>query len=266
MRSPLLLGATLGAMGLEWSTLAASLYSLKPGKGAPFITHHAIEPDYLLPNGTNGAAMQFLFIDNTTKPEPINVILTAGSFPTVPVADNATVALLQRNGLAQYLRALNYGDECLGLHLSTPAYADVGDGRGRRKLDFLYREDFGDPEGGTCRQTVLGGSHFRGWSQLVAADKPYAWFLAASNEQNLTLHHDIVPDGYDAGREEVVRRAQKGGRDPNTGCNYAPAEVWNETGVAAAAAGDANHYNHGIATDGVVRVIRAPQPTNCSLT
>ena len=241
-------------------------WALHPGTTTePFISHDGgVQPQYLLPNATNGGSLEFTFTSGNTRPEPINVIFASGSFPDVPTYPNATLALLHPHGLAQYLRALNYSDECLGLHLSTPAVADLGDGRGSRRLDFLYRENFGKYPDGTCLESVQGGSHFRGWSQMVGEDQPFAWFLAASNELNLTLHHDIVPDGYDLGRDEVVRRALIGGVDPVTGCKYAPAQTWNETGVAAAAAGDVAHYNHDIGTDGIVSVIRAPPPVNCT--
>lgn len=59
----------------------------------------------------------------------------------------------------------------------------------------LLRENFGDPAFGTCRETFDGGFHYRVWRQNGTEANSGAWFLAASEEYNLTLQHDIVPNG-----------------------------------------------------------------------
>ncbi|BFZ55055.1 hypothetical protein PYCC9005_002093 [Savitreella phatthalungensis] len=222
----------------------------------------SMRPQYEYPGPQ---ALQFFFSPSpnaTTAHEPINIIVTADSFaPGISDASdeelgNSTVALLKPGGLANWLRALDFADECLGLHLSTPAYANV-DERGLRRLDFLYREDFGDWPGGTCRQTLVGGHHFRGWTQLVDDGiKRFAWLLAASQELDLEHHHDLVTDGYNRGRDEVVRRALQGGRDPVSLCHWGPAQVtYNSTLTSATSV-----YNHNMTTDGIISIIKVPAP------
>lgn len=190
-----------------------------------------------------------------TKPEPLNIIISAkSSFGNIK-GSNDTQILLAQNGLSQYLSALNFSDECLGLHLSTPAYANVSSDR-PELLDFLYRENFGDLEQGTCDESLNGGYHFRGWHQSTSG----AWFLAASKELNLTLKHDLVPNGYDIGRDEVVRRALVGGKDA-LGCTWAPATLQNLTSlVHSDQGGSTGAYDHDIGIDGTISLLTIGSP------
>lgn len=190
-----------------------------------------------------------------TKPEPINVIISAeSSFGRITGFNNSEIFLAQ-NGLSQYLSALNFSDECLGLHLSTPAYANISSTTPQR-LDFLYRENFGNLEQGTCLESLNGGYHFRGWRQGTSG----AWFLGASKEQNLTMKHDLVPNGYDIGRDEVVRRALLGGTDAR-GCKWKPATLQNLTNLVSSDAGGVNGvYNHDIGINGSISLLTIGSP------
>lgn len=78
--------------------------------------------------------------------------------------------------------------------------ADLGDGRGNVSQIGVLRWNFGNPYVGTCKQTFEGGLHFRYWKQ----NNTGALFLAASVEMDLERQHDIVPNGYNLGRDYLV--------------------------------------------------------------
>lgn len=219
------------------------------------LTKRSDAPGYVSP-ASIGGGMQFSFEGQpTTKPEPINIIVSGkSSFGTIAGSTDYAIFNASR-GFSQYLSALNYSDECLGLHLSTPAYANVS-GSSPELLDFLYRENFGDYPEGTCQETLSGGHHFRGWRQTQSA----AFFLASSLELNLTLKHTLAPNGYDLGRQEFVARARRGGVD-YAGCTWPPAAVVNLTDlVQPDAGGPSGEYNHDIGLDGVVALVTVGSP------
>lgn len=91
-------------------------------------------------------------------------------------------------------------DEAFGLHLGDPQLADLGDGRGSQKQTRELRHNYGEVILGTLTETLIGGNHLRYWQQAGTG----AYFLAASAEKNVHEHHDIVPDGYDLGRDQFV--------------------------------------------------------------
>jgi hypothetical protein len=70
------------------------------------------------------------------------------------------------------------------------------------QLDEI-RENFGDIYFGTCKETFNGGNHFRYWQQNTTN----AWFLAASMEMDLAKQHDIIRNGYNLGRDDIISRA-----------------------------------------------------------
>lgn len=91
--------------------------------------------------------------------------------------------------LARTIRSLGFAGECLGQHSGSDQQADLGDGRGYRAsptpllffpspFSFQYffkflkgnetavmRYNYGDATLGTCKESVLGGNHFRYWVQ-----------------------------------------------------------------------------------------------------
>lgn len=91
-------------------------------------------------------------------------------------------------------------DEAFGLHLGDPQLADLGDGKGPQKQTRELRHNYGEVILGTLTETLIGGNHLRYWKQ----EGSNAYFLAASAEKNVQEHHDIVPDGYDLGRDQLV--------------------------------------------------------------
>ena len=64
----------------------------------------------------------------------------------------------------------------------------------------LLRWDYGDPNFGTCKESVNGGNHFRYWVQNGTDENSGAYFLAASYEKSAKENHDIVVNGYNIAR------------------------------------------------------------------
>lgn len=93
-------------------------------------------------------------------------------------------------------------DEAFGIHLGDPQLANLGDGKGSTKQIRELRHNYGEIIFGTLTETLIGGNHLRYWQQ----DGTKAYFLAASAEKNVSEHHDIVPDGYDLGRDQFVAK------------------------------------------------------------
>ncbi|KAJ7187742.1 hypothetical protein C8R46DRAFT_1052436 [Mycena filopes] len=173
--------------------------------------------------------------------EPLNVVISAQSSPEV----------LTLNGFIQYAQTIGFDIECLGLHLGNPQTANLGDGRGPQNETKVLRQSFGIPGVGTCLESLEGGNHFRIFPQAGTG----ALFLAVSKEQDVEESHNIIPDGYNIGRDLLVAGAigKKTGFDASkfkfTTYNTV---ATNLTGYMAAGS---DGVNHGIATDGVVKML-----------
>jgi len=143
------------------------------------------------------------FLDYTTPKygEPLNVIISALSDPFV----------LTDDGLHYYAKSIGFSEECLGVHIGNVHDADLGDGDGRKPEQFLARQYY-FPIWGTCWESVIGGNHFRAWKQNGTQANSGAWFLGVSKEEHSGKHHDIVPNGYNIGRDWLVSRAVAGSR------------------------------------------------------
>jgi len=129
--------------------------------------------------------------------EPLNVIISGLSSPDV----------LTDDGIVNYARALGFSIECLGIHLGGPQSANLGDGNGWVNQTMELRQDFGDAPIGTCLESLIGGNHFRVFRQNGPLANSGALFLALSEEEDVFDHHDIVPDGYNIGRDKFVADA-----------------------------------------------------------
>ncbi|KAJ7761099.1 hypothetical protein B0H16DRAFT_559528 [Mycena metata] len=173
--------------------------------------------------------------------EPLNVVISAQSSPEVLTLD----------GFLQYAQAIGFNVECLGLHLGNPQSANLGDGRGWVNETEVLRESFGIPGVGTCLESLTGGNHFRVFPQAGTG----ALFLAVSKEEDVEDSHNIVPDGYDIGRDLLVAGAvgKKIGFDASkfkfTTYNTV---LTNLTGLIAPGS---DGVNHGIAQDGVIKLL-----------
>lgn len=86
------------------------------------------------------------------------------------------------------------------MHFGDTQSANLGDGDGNVTQVAVLRWDYGDPYVGSCKETFNGGLHLRYWQQ----NGTKAFFLAVSVEMDEAKGHDIVPDGYNLGRDELV--------------------------------------------------------------
>ncbi|KAI0330144.1 hypothetical protein GY45DRAFT_1324025 [Cubamyces sp. BRFM 1775] len=171
--------------------------------------------------------------------EPLNVIISGLSSPGV----------LNEDGLENYARAIGFSTECFGIHLGNPFPANLGDGHGWVNQTVELREDYGDASAGTCLESLIGGDHFRVYFQNGPSADSGAAFLAVSKEEPATDNHDIVPDGYNIGRDELVAGAV--GTTSYNGVTYSTT-AQNVTGLLPVGS---NGVNHGIAIDGIVTVL-----------
>lgn len=198
---------------------------------APVYASRTDRTPFLNPNDGGGRLLDFATDDG--QGEPLNVIISGQS----------SRAVLTDVGFLTFVQSIGFSTECLGLHGGGFQSANLGDGQGRFNQTNIYREDFGDTAVGTCLETLNGGNHIRMWRQA----KTGALFIAASQEQNLSQHHDIVPNGYDIGRDKFVAAAVAGSSIGN-GIRY-HAVAQNQTNLLKPGS---DGVNHGIATDGVV--------------
>ncbi|KAI9449626.1 hypothetical protein BJY52DRAFT_227983 [Lactarius psammicola] len=168
--------------------------------------------------------------------EPLNVIISGLSSPGV----------LSDDGFLEFANAIGFGTECLGIHLGDPQAANLGDGNGYVNQTVELRQDYGNPDIGSCLESLSGGNHLRLFRQNGPTANTGALFLAVSQEENIFKGHTISPDGYNIGRDKFVQGAL--GVSLYKGVNYQTV-AQNITGLLPP--GSAG-INHGIATDGVV--------------
>jgi len=179
---------------------------------------------------------------NTGTPqlgEPLNVIISGLSSP----------AVLTDKGFKKFANMLGFGIECFGAHLGDPQSANLGDGHGWVNQSFELRQDYGNPDIGSCLESLLGGNHLRLFRQDGPAANTGALFLAVSEEENLHDGHNIAPNGYNLGRDNLVSSAV--GVKKYKGVKYST-EVLHLTGLLPAGS---SGVNHGIPTDGVTALL-----------
>ncbi|GAA6017444.1 hypothetical protein JCM8202_005684 [Rhodotorula sphaerocarpa] len=209
-------------------------------------------------NPTSNGGQWLTFARDTYPPglgEPINVVVSADS----------DGVLMFDEGFLDWSQSIQFSGSCLGQSQGARQAANLGDGNGTRNQTTLLRENFGDPAFGTCLETFNGGYHYRVWRQNGTQANSGAWFLAASREKNLTFQHDITPNGYDEGRDDVVRRAIAAGgtKSPLTNRTFT-ATVQNASGPGYYADVTTSQINHGVPIDGVVAVLTVRVTSNGS--
>ncbi|KAI0342046.1 hypothetical protein BDW22DRAFT_229415 [Trametopsis cervina] len=166
--------------------------------------------------------------------EPLNVVISGLSSPQV----------LTDTGLLNYAEAIGFANECFDIHLGNPQSANLGDGNGWVNQTVELRQDYGSPDLGTCLESLIGGNHFRVYRQNGALANSGALFLAVSQEEPVTDNHDIIPNGYNLGRDALVQAAV--GVTTHNGVSYTTTA---ETLVGIMPVGSTG-VNHGIAVDG----------------
>jgi len=151
----------------------------------------------------NGGSM-LTQVNGTFPPgqgEPINVILSA-------VSDSAVLQDTQLNGgLRNYYLSFGFSSECLGQHSGSDQLANLGDGNGYKIETAVIRWDYGNPALGSCEESIQGGNHFRYWVQNGPIANSGAVFMALSYEKPIAQQHDIIPNGYNLGRDWLVGNA-----------------------------------------------------------
>ena len=65
--------------------------------------------------------------------------------------------------------------------MGAPQTANLGDGRGSVNQTNEYRKDYGNPDVGSCLETLFGGNHLRYWHQTGPKANTGALFLAYVN-------------------------------------------------------------------------------------
>ncbi|SJX62619.1 uncharacterized protein SRS1_13409 [Sporisorium reilianum f. sp. reilianum] len=173
--------------------------------------------------------------------EPLNVIISAQSSP----------AILTCKGFQSYCRSLDFDRECLGLHAGgyQKAYTDP---RGWRDQEFIYRQVYTplDHVFGTCIESLVGGNHIRAWQQQGSG----AWFLATSKEETASKSHMIVPNGYNIGRNLLVKQALGKNKDGKTSFMFTKYQTQVQF-VAGLMPQGVQGVNHDIAVDGLTVVL-----------
>ncbi|KAJ4490367.1 hypothetical protein J3R30DRAFT_71707 [Lentinula aciculospora] len=171
--------------------------------------------------------------------EPLNVIISSLSSPDV----------LTESGFENYAKAIGFSTECLGIHIGGPQSANLGDGNGFVNQTVELRQDYGDATLGTCLESLIGGNHLRLYIQNGPDHNTGALFLAVSKEEDAEENHDIVPDGYDIGRDQLSANAI--GTTSFGGVTYSTTGT-NITGLLPAGS---DGVNHDIATDGITTLL-----------
>ncbi|KAI0260526.1 hypothetical protein BC834DRAFT_831774 [Gloeopeniophorella convolvens] len=171
--------------------------------------------------------------------EPLNVIISSLSSPWV----------LSDGGFLHFANAIGFGIECFGIHLGDPQAANLGDGHGYVNQTIELRQDFGNPDIGTCWESLVGGNHLRLFRQNGPGADTGALFLAVSQEENVVDGHHITADGYDLGRDKLAQDAA--GITTFGGVTYSTV-VENITGLIPPGS---TGINAGIPIDGVVKLL-----------
>jgi len=167
--------------------------------------------------------------------EPLNIIISALS----------SAEVLSTKGIENFARSIGFSTECLGIHIGNPQTANLGDGLGWQNETAVLRYDFDNAMDGSCLESFLGGNHFRFWRQATTG----AYFLAVSVEQWAGKNHNIVPDGYDIGRDSLMVRAT--GNTQYAGNQYTTSSYF----VTGLLQPGTQGINHNISIDGRVGVL-----------
>jgi len=197
----------------------------------PFSIKHFPNVPYVNPADNGGSQLDA----SAGLGEPLNVIVSGLSSPEV----------LSTKGIENWARSFGFSTECLGFHLGGPQQANLGDGLGWTNETAVLRWDYDNAMDGSCLESFTGGNHFRFWQQATTG----AYFLAVSVEQWVGQHHNIVPDGYDLGRDSLVVRATG---NTTFGTNqYTTTSYW----VTGLLQPGVEGINHNISIDGRVAVV-----------
>lgn len=193
---------------------------------------------YADPSKVNGGRMLTVVGNNKGGlGEPLNVIISNKSDPWV----------LSECGFTNYSYSLNFRNgEIPKLSFASLQKANLGDGYGVRRQKGLQR--YGD----LAKEVLSGGNHFRWWRQEGKSANTSAIFIAASVEKSKDENHMIVDNGYDLGRDLLVKNATKGTTKDKLGNEYKASVAWDNSLLKDIKKKDINHH---IGIDGRVAVL-----------
>jgi len=213
--------------------VASQLNATRLGKPmrAPYSTKRSSNAGYIPPADYGGSQLD----SSAGLGEPLNVIISGLSSPEV----------LTTTGIIDWARSIGFSTECFGFHLGNPQTANLGDGRGWVNQTAVLRYDYDNAIAGSCLESLTGGNHFRFWNQVTTG----AYFLAVSEEEWVGEQHNIVPNGYDIGRDSLVITA--------TGNTKYQDNRYNTTSyyVSGLLHNGTNGINHNISIDGLVAIL-----------
>lgn len=174
----------------------------------------------------------------TNQSEPLNVIISGTS----------DSAVLTEDGFADFVSSLKFDpDSFAGQTNDNDAQqANLGDGNGWMNQTGLYRKT------PALMEVLQGGNHFRYWIQNGEEANTSAIFIAASVEHGLKQKHDIVSNGYDLGRDQLVGNATEKPTHSNTTQYTTKVLSMNKSLMKGVTKNDLNHK---IGTDGKVAVL-----------
>ncbi|WFD37036.1 hypothetical protein MCUN1_003928 [Malassezia cuniculi] len=177
---------------------------------------------------------------NLSEPigEPLNVIVSSFSSPEV----------LTPEGFLLWATSIQFGVSCLGQgDEDSFQYANLGKENPNVRQgsasgnNGVLRWNYGNPSVGTCRQTLVGGNHFR-WYIQKTAKSGTAIFLAVSDELSLAQAHKISTNGYNVGRDHLLSVALNP-NGTNWGGHYYNATIlWVDAGILLNASSE--NINH----------------------
>lgn len=223
-------------------TLATAGWTLPSGLPSDVLAERQGGQGYVDPT-TAGGSMLTRLSANTQMGEPLNVIISGDSDKEV----------LTPQGASEYLESLYFSPgTCLGISAGGPQQANLGDGNGYRDQTDVLRFNYYQGDGGSCLESIHGGNHLRYFMQNGSAADSGAIFIAASVEYPASQSHNLVPDGYDLGRDLFVGNAtNSSGTTSPGGYHY----TTTSTQVPLLQSVNTANINHGISVDGQVAVL-----------
>ncbi|KAF6755806.1 hypothetical protein DFP72DRAFT_895253 [Ephemerocybe angulata] len=278
------------------STLTLYLISLLQATYAIDVTHRRdyspslqrrasrnVPPDgFYNPYVSGGKLLTLMETYPPNQGEPLNAVISGNSDERVLVDQEV------EGGLRNYFLSLGFSGNCLGQKPDSFQAANLGDGNGDKNETSIMRWNYGDAQLGSCKETIQGGNHFRYWIQDGKDANSGAIFMATSYEKPIADHHDIIPDGYNLGRDWLVgniTRSEIKGPNITDGMTFSGNTSWSGytyntfikyVGGILPNTSDGVNHNYSVPVDGInasdgwlavleVKIVEAPSKSNSAI-